>query len=298
VKNIYSIKRKKLKFSSDQKIYYSLRIAAAMCFIGHGSFGIIQKAIWCNYFGVFGLAHDLAWQLMPVVGTIDILMGIIILVYPARAVLVWLVIWGLITALLRPLSGEPFAEFIERAGNFGAPLALLLLSGGIGNNIKRMFAPVSVLGNSNPKIVSSVIMILRIVVFLLFSGHGWLNLIEKKSIVDQYQSLGFSNPGTTAQLVGVFEIIGAFMVLIRPLKSIVLVLLIWKITSELFYPHYEILEWIERGGSYGSILALWFALDANSNYGKNFRFWKLQGGMNAEKVRSNHFLSNKNQFSQ
>jgi len=26
----------------------------------------------------------------------------------------------------------------------------------------------------------------------------------------------------------------------------------------LFYPHYEIFEWIERGGSYGVLLALWF----------------------------------------
>ena len=287
-----------MEINSEQKIHYTLRIAAAMCCIGHGSFGIIKKAIWCNYFGVFGIGHDLAWQLMPIVGTIDIMMGIIILVYPTRAALGWLVIWGLITALLRPLSGEPFAEFIERVGNFGAPLALLLLSGGIGNNIKRMFAPVTVLENPNPKIVSSVIMVLRIVVFLLFLGHGWLNLIEKKSFVDQYISLGFTNPGTTAQMIGIFEIIGAFFVLIRPLKSIVLTLLIWKITSELFYPHYEIFEWIERGGSYGSILALWFALDANWEYGKNFRFLKLQGRTNSERVRANHFLSNKNQCNQ
>jgi hypothetical protein len=31
--------------------------------------------------------------------------------------------------------------------------------------------------------------------------------------------------------------------------------------SELFYPHYEFFEWVERGGSYGAIIALWFALD-------------------------------------
>ena len=30
--------------------------------------------------------------------------------------------------MMRPLSGEPFAEFMERAGNYGAPLALLLLT--------------------------------------------------------------------------------------------------------------------------------------------------------------------------
>ena len=118
-----------MKFSNEQRMYYTLRIASAMCFIGHGSFGIITKPIWSNYFGVFGITPDTSFHLMPVVGSIDILMGIIILFYPLRAIITWLVIWGVITALLRPLSGEPFAEFIERAGNFGAPLALIILSG-------------------------------------------------------------------------------------------------------------------------------------------------------------------------
>ena len=99
-----------------------------MCFIGHGAFGIITKPIWCNYFGVFGIGQDLAYRLMPLVGGIDILLGLALLFYPIRAVAAWLVVWGFITASLRPFSGEPFAEMIERAGNYGAPLALLLLS--------------------------------------------------------------------------------------------------------------------------------------------------------------------------
>src|ERR1700734_2260297 len=102
-----------------QNIHYTLRIAAAMCFIGYGAFGIITKPIWCNYFAVFGIGHDLAYRLMPVVGTFDTGMGIAMLVYPIRAIPIWLVIWGLVTASLRPLSGEYFAELIERAGNFG-----------------------------------------------------------------------------------------------------------------------------------------------------------------------------------
>src|SRR5437588_4093330 len=116
-------------FQSKNNVHYTLRFASAMCFIGHGAFGIITKQIWCNYFAVFGIGHDMAFQLMPVVGIVDILMGLSLLFYPTRAVLGWLVIWGTITAMCRPLSGEPFAEFIERAGNFGVPLALLILSG-------------------------------------------------------------------------------------------------------------------------------------------------------------------------
>src|ERR1700744_4883572 len=111
----------------DQKIHYTLRFAAAMCFIGHGAFGIITKKIWLNYFAVFGIGPVMGYRIMPWLGTFDILCGLSLLLYPTRAVLLWLVIWGTTTAMLRPLSGEPFAEAIERAGNFGAPLALLLI---------------------------------------------------------------------------------------------------------------------------------------------------------------------------
>ena len=117
----------------EQKLHYTLRLAIAMCFIGHGAFGIITKPIWVNYFAFFGIGKHWAYNLMPVLGTFDILLGIFILIKPYRIIVVWLVIWGLVTAALRPLSGEPFAELIERAGNYGAPLALLILSGGIGS---------------------------------------------------------------------------------------------------------------------------------------------------------------------
>src|SRR5450432_646390 len=123
-----------------QKIHYTLRIASAMCFIGHGVFGIITKPIWCNYFALIGINKVHAYQLMPVLGTVDIMMGLILLFKPIRAIAAWLVVWGIVTALCRPLSGEPFAEFIERAGNFGAPLCLLLLAGGIKLNFKWLFS--------------------------------------------------------------------------------------------------------------------------------------------------------------
>src|ERR1700733_11386140 len=125
-----------LTLNNNQKIHYTLRIAAAMCFIGHGSFGIITKQIWCNYFAVFGIGQAAAFKLMPWLGSIDILLGLSLLIYPTRAVILWLVIWGTVTAFLRPMSGEPFPEFIERAGNFGAPLALLALSSDKGTLFK------------------------------------------------------------------------------------------------------------------------------------------------------------------
>jgi len=253
--------------TNEQKIYYTLRFASAMCFIGHGAFGIITKEIWCNYFAVFGIGHQTAYTLMPYLGTVDILMGISLLFYPTRTVLSWLVIWGMITALLRPLSGEPFAEFIERAGNFGAPLALLILSG---KNIKGFFVKINPVSNADAAILSKVALCLRIVVFLLFAGHGWLNLIDKKALLSQYSSLGFSDPSNVAQIAGIFEIAAACFVLIKPVRSVLIFLFVWKAVSELFYPHWEIFEWIERGGSYGSILALWFVTERSVSPNKKF----------------------------
>jgi uncharacterized membrane protein YphA (DoxX/SURF4 family) len=263
------IKDKGLSPELNQKIHYTLRIATAMCFIGHGSFGIITKPIWCNYFAVFGIGHDTAYQLMPIVGCIDIALGIMMLACPLRVIPAWLVVWGIATALLRPLSGEPFAEFIERAGNFGAPLALLVLSG-IPNNIRGWLAPIRPAIKPGKETYTTLTTCLRIAAFLLFVGHGWLNVIEKKGLMDQYTAIGFSDPVQAAHAIGIAEIVAAFIVLIKPFRSLVFILFLWKMASEVFYPHYKIFEWVERGGSYGVLLALWFITER-----KNVLAWPV-----------------------
>ena len=136
--------------------------------------------------------------------------------------------------MLRPLSGEPFAELIERAGNYGAPLALLLLTYTKANF--NLFKPVTLQQiNYSEQTLKQVKLCLRVVVFLLFLGHGWLNLIEKKGLLDEYKSLGFANTANVAHVVGSLEILAALSVLIRPLSSILIILFVWKVISELFY---------------------------------------------------------------
>lgn len=245
-----------LKLPLESKLFFIFRIAIGMCFIGHGAFGIITKQVWCNYFGVFGIGPDMAYDLMPVVGSLDILMGVLMLVYPMRIVPGWLVFWGLFTALLRPLSGEHFAEFIERAGNYGVPFALLLLIS------KEKFATYwfsKIKSNfkADEDVFKKVSVCLRITVFLLLAGHGWLNLILKPGLLSQYSSIGITNPVFTAQIIGILEILAALFILIRPVPRILIILLLWKVTSELLYPIYPFYEWVERGGSYAAILALW-----------------------------------------
>lgn len=250
--------------NTEHKIYYTLRIAAAMCFIGHGSFGIITKAIWCNYFAVFGIGHDMAYHLMPIVGSIDIWMGLSLLFYPVRAIAFWLVIWGFITACFRPLSGEPFAELLERAGNFGAPLALLLLCASQ-KEFWRLFQRLKTPANVSAERLKQVQICLKWAAFLLLAGHGWLNLIDKKSMLRQYASMGFHNTQQVALTVGITEISMAMFVLFKPMRPMLLIFLVWKMGTELFYPHYELFEWVERGGSYGTLLALWFSLKPSAS---------------------------------
>src|SRR5262245_9737828 len=66
---------------------------------------------------------------MPWIGAMDVSLGLTMAVVPLRIVLLHLTIWGIWTAVLRPLSGDAMWECLERAGNYGVPLAFLVLAG-------------------------------------------------------------------------------------------------------------------------------------------------------------------------
>jgi hypothetical protein len=107
-------------------VAWILRVGVCACFVGHGVFGLLAKPAWLAYFAALGIDPETALQLMPLVGALDIAVGIAALVRPIPPVLAWAALWGMWTALLRPLAGESVWETLERAGNYGAPLALLL----------------------------------------------------------------------------------------------------------------------------------------------------------------------------
>jgi hypothetical protein len=194
------------------------------------------------------------------------------LILPLRIIPVWLVLWGFITGLCRPLAGEPLAELIERAGNFGAPLALLILSGGVFRvHLFDVLHPHTVVTGMTMR---KVFYCLKITVFLLLVGHGWLNFLEKKSLLSQYLSLGFVDPSKTALVIGLFEVTAAFIVLVRPVRPLVFIFFIWKMATELMYPHLEFFEWLERAGSYGVLLALWFILESSTKKEHAFIYYR------------------------
>ena len=107
-----------------------LRISVAGEFIGHGMLAIGGKKDWIGWFSQFGVSDPVvAKQLLLFIGIFDVLMAILILIKPVRLIILWMVFWGFWTALLRPIVGVGWYDFIERWTNWGAPLALLLLIG-------------------------------------------------------------------------------------------------------------------------------------------------------------------------
>lgn len=104
-----------------------LRIAIALEFLGHGWFAFQGKPAWIPFVTYWGISAESAPAVMRVVGLADFALAIHVLVRPVVPLLAWMTFWGFFTATLRPLTGLSFFDFVERAPNWGAPLALLLL---------------------------------------------------------------------------------------------------------------------------------------------------------------------------
>lgn len=235
--------------------YWILRVGAALCFIGHGAFGFITKAAWLPYFAVVGIPEAWAWRLMPLVGAVDVTLGMMVLFAPRRFALGYMTVWALWTALLRPLSGEPFFETIERAGNYGVPFALLLLSG-MPRDVRGWLGIVAhtTAGADRMPIVKRV---LHITTVLLLAGHGALAAITGKVIfATHYAAAGL--PSGLAATIGWFELALAAAIAVRPFVPLLLFVCVWKLATESLFivagaPLWEV---IERAGSYAAPLAL------------------------------------------
>ena len=178
--------------STSAPLHWILRIAVAACFIGHGAFDVITKAAWLPYFAVFGIPEAWAWKLMPVVGVVDISVGVLTLIQPVRAVILYMAFWGFQTACLRPLAGQGIWEIFERAGNYGVPLAFLCLLGG-GRSLADWFsarpAPSLTVARA-----SAIGWILRVTTALLLIGHGGFAFAMRKDWTGYAAAVGIS-PG-------------------------------------------------------------------------------------------------------
>lgn len=235
--------------------YILLRFGAALCFVGHGAFGFITKAAWLPYFSVVWIPEAWAWRLMPAVGAVDVLAGMAVLFAPRPLPLLYMTVWALWTALLRPLAGESFFEAIERAGNYGVPFAMLLMTG----------APRSMRGlttllcgpSQDPRALDLTVRVLKWTTVLLLAGHGVLGaVVEKASLAAHYVAIGL--PPSTTQVVGWIELAAATAIAVRPAVGLLIAVAAWKVLSEslFLFAGAPIWELIERSGSYAAPLSL------------------------------------------
>jgi hypothetical protein len=240
--------------ADNKPIYWSLRVAAAACFIGHGAFGIITKAAWIPYFGVVGIPEAWAWKLMPIVGTVDIAAGLSVLFSPRPIVLAYMAVWATWTALLRPLSGDSSFETIERAGNYGVPLALLLMFGWPRDARAWLRRLTPDLTTADPAFIGRI---LAWTTALLLFGHGALAAINAKpTLVSHFAMVGL--PPAALAAAGWVEMIAAAVIAVRPNATLLLGVVAWKMATEALYPvsGTPIWEFVERAGSYAAPLAL------------------------------------------
>ena len=89
--------------TNESKIWWLLRLGVCLEYIGAGAFaperrwtrleplalrafGVITKEGWLPYFAVWGIPENWAWRIMPIVGTIDIVLGFLAFFTPRKVI--------------------------------------------------------------------------------------------------------------------------------------------------------------------------------------------------------------------
>ena len=109
-----------------------LRVGLGLCFIGHGLVAIGVHEPWLGFFAPFSIDSSAGRALMPVIGWFDLVVAVFVVVrpelsfLPARAWLVWALVWTIATALMRPATGGDVFDVLVRGTNWGPALALLV----------------------------------------------------------------------------------------------------------------------------------------------------------------------------
>jgi len=237
-----------------------LRVGCAWCFIGHGAWGLYQKEGWLPFYHAFGIADSVAWPTMPLIGLHDIALGIAVLVYPSRALLAWMGVWCLFTALLRPIAGMGWWEFLERGGNYAPPLALLALAGT--GSRRSWWARIEQIGAvADRAAIERSALVLRLGIASLLIGHGGFAAFEAKQyLAAHWAAVGIDVGPSALAAIGWAEIAAGVAVLFARSTVLLAAVAAWKVATELLYPiagrPMDVFEFIERGGDYFAPLAL------------------------------------------
>ncbi len=239
-----------------------------MEFIGHGAFGVITKAGWLPYFAVWGIPESWAWRIMPIVGTMDIILGFLAFFAPRKSFLLFMAAWGLMTAFLRPLAGEPVSELFERSYNYCVPLAAFLAiawdakSHGWWHRVKNV-------PSLTIKHWRWLKILLQIAIAVYLISHGAFGAFDAKAgLVKHYDATGistlFGSTEAALTIIGWFEIALGISVLLAPIAPLLFFVCFWKIATESLFifsgAFYGGFEFIERGASMVAPLALYFII--------------------------------------
>ncbi len=259
------------RYSFEEKIHFWLRLSILGCFIGHGFWGVMQKSGWLPFLLNFGFTAESGYPLMLTIGVLDILFGIIGFFYPSRAILYWMTFWTVWTALLRPLSVMSIWEFFERGGNWGPPLAFLVLYSGTsltkGNWKSYFFSKLPVPAKVDLPALVLQSWIFRVFIASLLIGHGGFGLVEaKETLVEHFNAVGIHIEEIHLRMIGLFEMLIGLAVFFRPSSTILWLVFGWKLFTEFLYPvhgrWFEIFETIERMGDYTGPMALLLIMTA------------------------------------
>jgi hypothetical protein len=108
------------------KIELVLRIGVFGVFLGHGVFALEGKQRFVEMIqSMVPVDAATATSLLFAIGVMDILIAFLALLRPQKYVLAYATVWAFMTAVARVTAGDPVWDFVERAANWAAPLALL-----------------------------------------------------------------------------------------------------------------------------------------------------------------------------
>jgi hypothetical protein len=252
------------RHTPEWTLHWFFRLALYAEFVGHGAFGVMTKQAWVPYFTLFGFPEAWAWRLMPVVGSIDITLGLLALIAPTRAGLLYMSCWGFFTALLRPLAGEGGWEFLERSYNFGVPFLMLWVHS-TGTTAPSWFTVLTEVPRITVARAERAQWALRGIMAGMLIGHGAFGLLMgKPNLLRFYDAAGFSIFGvplpTLSAALGGFEMLLGVLCLWATSSAFFLFVCAWKLGTEgLYVPAQAYGAWwevLERGSSYAAPL-LW-----------------------------------------
>lgn len=114
-----------------------LRIGLATVFMTHGMECLQQNPRFIDLligsihtlFGVY-ITEDMAIHIMRIIGWIDVVVALLVLIKPHKALLAWLCLWAVITAFSRmtSLGSGAYTEVLLRASHILAPVAIWVLT--------------------------------------------------------------------------------------------------------------------------------------------------------------------------